>query len=147
MNWTKYYEAKRWGKQVRKIDYLETYTLEYKRLPGYEHLSQKEYAHLMMQKLEERRLKIVEERYQEGKGFAGRAVLQAMTPGDLPKRTKTSTRTSHRPRVLCVCPVRRSEVLDWYFSIYFHYKEASESYRGGAVDVVFPPGTYRPMLH
>ena len=147
MNWTKYYEARRWRKKVRKRDYLETYTLEYKRLPGYEHLSQKEYAHLMIEKLEERRAKIVKERYKAGKGFAGRAALQATKQGALPRTTKTSTRTSHRPRVLSVCPVRRSQVLAWYFACYAHYKEASEAYRHGVLDVTFPPGMYRPMLH
>ena len=146
MNWTAYYEARRWGAKVKKIDYLETYTLEYKRLPGYEHLTQKEYAHLMLGKLEERRQKIVAERRAEGKGFAGAAALKTQAQGALPKTTKTSTNTSHRPRVLCVCPKRRAETLDWYFSIFFHYKEASECYRDGDDQVSFPPGTYKPCL-
>jgi hypothetical protein len=147
MNWTKYYEAKRYKKNVKKIDYLEVYTLEYARLPGYEHLSQKEYAHLMMKKLEERRRKIVADRYATGKGFTGRAALKKTPQGSIPKSTKTSTATSHRPRILCVCPIRRSEALAWYFSIYFHYKEASKAYRAGNFSVSFPPGTYKPMLH
>jgi hypothetical protein len=147
MNWTKYYLAKRRKKKVRKIDFLETYTLTYQRLPGYEDLSQKEYAHLMIEKLEERRRKIVSERYAEGKGFAGRAALQATTQGASPRSTKTSTISSHRPRVLCVCPVRRKEALSWYFACYAHYKEASDAYRQGVLDVTFPPGMYRPMLH
>lgn len=144
MNWSAYYEAKRWNPRVQKISFLEEYTLEYKRLPGYEHLSQKEYAHLMMQKLEARRLEIVAKRYAEGKGFLGREALLKIKPGALPRQTKVSTRTSHRPRVLCVCAKRRSETLDWYFEVHFRYKEASAAYRKGDYQALFPPGTYRP---
>jgi len=147
MNWTKYYEAKRYKKDIQKSDYLETYTLEYARLPGYEHLSQRDYAHLMMKKLEERRKKIVADRYAASKGFAGRAELIKTPQGSAPKSTKTSTATSYRPRILCVCPIRRSEALAWYFSIYAHFKEASKAYRAGNLSVSFPPGTYKPMLH
>lgn len=146
MNWSKYYEAKRWRRTVRKIDYLETFTLEFQRLPGYEHLSQKEYAHLMIRKLEERRKIVIERRLTAKKGFAGRAYLQKLAPGSLPRQTKTSTPASHRPRVLCVCPERRSTTLAWYFSVYFDYKQASERYRLGESKVQFPPGTYKPMI-
>lgn len=151
MNWSKYYEAKRYNPRVRKIDYLETYQFAYKRLPGYEELSQKEYAHLMMKKLEERRRKIVAERYEQGRGFAGRTVLKAIKPGARPKQTKTSTITSHRPRVLCICAQRRAALYEWYFSMYFSYKEASLAYRSGEYEVEFPQGMYKPppllLLH
>jgi hypothetical protein len=34
----------------------------------------------------------------------------------------------------------------WYFSIYFAYKETSNRYRAGDLDVEFPAGTYKPPL-
>ena len=147
VNWSAYYEAKRWKKQVNIKDYIEIYTLEYARLPGFEELTQKEYATLMQKKLEERRLEIVRKRRAEGKGFAGRRVIKKTKQGALPKTTKSSTRTSHRPRVLSECPKRRHEGLDWYFEIYFEYKAISKKYREGAFGILFPPGTYKPYCN
>jgi hypothetical protein len=146
MNWTAYYKASRWGKKVNKKDFLEEFTLEYARIPGYEHLSQKEYALLMTQRLDERRQEILKARAAEGKGFLGRTALKKIKPGSFPKSTKTSTRTTHRPRVLSACNVRRAEMKAWYFEIYFRFKVASESYRTGNLTAEFPQGTYRPHL-
>jgi hypothetical protein len=147
MNWTAYYEARRYNKRAQAKDFIEEYELEYQRLPGYEHLSQPEYKKLMLEKLEVKRQEILEKRRVKGKtGFLGRERLLKIRQGARPKNPKTSTRTSHRPRVLCVCPNRRAETLDWYFGIYFAYKEASFAYRGGNYDVQFPPGTYKPAL-
>ncbi|MDC0357269.1 hypothetical protein OAO01_00505 [Oligoflexia bacterium] len=144
VNWTAYNEARRWNVVVNMKDFVTEYELEYTRLPGYEDLSQKEYAKLMHKKLEDRRQKIVAKRCEEGLGFAGREVLLRTIPGSIPKHTKTSTRYSHRPRVLCVCAKLRNKFYDWYFTIYAAYKEASQRYRAGEIDVVFPPGTYKP---
>lgn len=146
MNWTAYYKATRWGKKVNKRDFLEEFTLEYSRLPGYETLSQKEYALLMTKRLEERRQEILKARVAEGKGFLGRQALKQIKPGSLPKTTQTSSRTTHRPRVLSACKVRRAEITAWYFDIYFRFKAASEAYRSGDITVGFPPGTYRPYV-
>jgi REP element-mobilizing transposase RayT len=146
VDWAAYNEACRWHDHVNKKDFIVTHTLEYARLPGYEHLTQKEYAHLMHQRLEERRKAIVDARRAEGKGFAGPEALKRVAPGSLPRSTKTSTRNSHRPRVLCICPKRRREALNWYFTIYFEYKAASESYRRGKRNAKFPPGTYKPYV-
>jgi len=144
MNWSAYHKAKRLNPRVKKINFLEKYTLQYQRLPGYENLSQNDYANLMMKKLEARRIEIVNKRYSEGKNFLGRAAILQTKPGSLPLQTKSSTKNSHRPRVLCVCPQRRSEALEWYFSIYRLYKQVSLAYRQGNSLAVFPPGTYKP---
>ena len=144
INWGAYYDAKRWNKKVNIKDFIEEFTLEYERLPGYEELSQKEYAVLMQKKLEARRLEVVRARRAKGKSFAGRAVLKNTEQGSLPRNTKTSNSTSHRPRVLSVCPKRRKEGLNWYFEIYFEYKEVSNKYRFGDLTAVFPEGTYKP---
>jgi len=146
VNWAKYNAAKRHNSRIRIKDYIDTYELQYTRLPGYEHLSQKEYELLMREKLEERRLEIVRNRREEGKGFAGREALLKTVPGSTPYYTKTSTIHSHRPRALSACPERRKEALAWYFDRYYAYKEASSRYRAGELNVEFPDGTYKPHL-
>jgi len=146
VRWAEYNAAVRKNQNPDIKDFTEKVTLEYSRLPGYEEMPQREYAHLMMRKLEERRAEIVRKRRAEGKGFAGKERLRTTEPGSLPRNTKTSTAKSHRPRILSVCPTRRAEGKAWYFSIYFAYKEASPRYRAGKRDTTFPPGTYPPHL-
>lgn len=144
IRWKELHLARRFNPSAAIKDFTEIVVLKYQRLPGYEHLSQKEYAKVMYQKLEERRLKIVAERKSKGLGFAGRARLLQTRRGAYPKKTKTSAITDHRPRVLSVCPQRRAECKAWYFSVYFDYLKASEEYRSGNFQVEFPKGTYRP---
>jgi hypothetical protein len=144
VRWKEYNDARRYGKIVSIKDFTDIVTLKYERLPGYEHLSQKDYAKLMYKKLEERRRKIIEERGK--KPFLGKKRLLQTKRGTLPKTTKTSTLTSHRPRILCVCPERRAKYKAWYFSIYFDYKNASKEYREGNPEIIFPIGTYKPQI-
>ena len=146
VRWAEYNEAKRYSKDVKLSDYIEHVTLKYERLPGYENLSQKEYALLMMRRLEERRLRIVRERYAQGLGFKGRGRILKTNRGSNPVASKISNRNSHRPRILAICPQRRYQWKEWYFNIYFAYKEASTRYRAGHWEVEFPPGTYRPVV-
>jgi len=147
VRWTEYNAKKRWNPELKVTDFTDTVYLKYERLPGYEHLKQKEYANEMQRELEKRRCKIVAERKAAGLGFAGRANLLKTVPGALPMTTKVSTIESHRPRVLSVCDQRRADCKAWYFSIYFAYKKSSREYRAGKRDVVFPKGTYPPYLH
>lgn len=146
VNWTAYNEFKRRNKHkpAYLADFVETVTLTYKRLPGYESMTQTEYKNMMLRKYEQRRLKLVQARLKEGGGFLGKDALLRVRPGQPAKNPKTSHRRSHRPRVLCVCPIRRQKWLSWYFDIYFRYKLASKRYRQGELSVEFPPGTYRP---
>jgi len=146
IRWFEYNEARRFGAKVSIKGFTDTVELSYERLPGYEHLSQKEYSKLMHTKLEERRIEIVRERSSRGVGFAGKEALLRTRPGSSPKRTKRSSVMSHRPRVLSVCHKRRAECRAWYFSIYFDYLEASKRYREGELLVDFPPGTYKPHV-
>jgi hypothetical protein len=144
INWKQYNDARRWDKSVSIDDFTEICTLKYERLPGYEELSQNEYAALMRKKLAERTQKVIQAR--AGKPCAGAAKLKIVTPGSRPKKTKTSGPRDHRPRVLSKDPKRRAAGKAWYFSIYFAYKKASASYRSGQLDVAFPAGTYKPPL-
>ncbi|RMG44853.1 MAG: hypothetical protein D6719_01220 [Candidatus Dadabacteria bacterium] len=147
VRWEAFNEARRWNKKVHIRDYTDTVELEYTRLPGYEDMSQEDYARMMYRKLEEYRLIFIEERKQQGKTRAlGKELLRETVPGTPAKNPVRSKRNSKRPRFLCFCPDRRRRGYEWYFSIYFWYKEASERYRAGEHDVEFPPGTYKPHL-
>lgn len=146
VRWAEYNAAKRFNPSVSIKDYYEEVSLRYERVPGYEHLSQEDYAKLMYQKLEERRLKIVAERREKGLGFVGREKLLRVKRGALPKNTKVSTIESHRPRVLSVCNTRRAEVKNWYFLNNMKYSQASKEYRLGNYLVEFPEGTYKPYI-
>ena len=144
VNWKPYNDARRWNKSVSIDDFTEICTLKYERLPGYEDLSQEEYAAVMREKLAEHTERILQER--GGKPSLGAAKLKKVVPGARPKNTKTSGPRDHRPRVLSKDPIRRSAGEAWYFSIHFAYKEASSRYRSGDLDVKFPEGTYKPPL-
>jgi hypothetical protein len=144
VNWSAYYNAKRWNEDVSIEDFVEVVELEYKRLPGYEHLSKEEYVKEMHRKLNERQEEIVQSRRKAGKGFLGVQGLKTVRPGDRPKNTKTSDIKSHRPRVLSKSNEARAQVKAWYFSLYFEYKDASKRYRAGEQNVRFPMGMYPP---
>ncbi len=146
VKWKDYNEKKRWSHDVRIEDYTYTVQLKFKRLPGYESLTQNEYEKLMIQKLEVRIREIVQSRMSNGVGFVGRDKLLKKQPGSLPKNTKQSNFNKKRPRILSICSVRWAKFVDWYFKIYFAFKNASEQYRNGNLNAEFPPGTYRPVL-
>lgn len=145
-HWAEYNAAKRHNPSVGIKDFIEVVTLEYARIPGYEDMPQKDYAHMLEKELEERRSAIVRERLKNGLGFVGRSGLLKAKPGSLPKNTKRSDINTHRPRVLSICNERRARCRAWYFDIYTRYKAASKEYRNGNRDVVFPEGTYPPIL-
>ena len=144
VNWTAFNAARRYDLEANIMDFTEVVILKYERLPGYEHLGQKDYAKLMYEKLENRRQAIIAERNSKGLSFMGKAALLKVRRGAQPKSTKTSYSTSHRPRVLSVCNTRRAECKAWYFQIYFEYKDASQRFRKGELTAKFPEGTYRP---
>lgn len=146
VNWGAYNTAKRYKAHVAIKDYTEVVTLKYERLPGYEGLSQKEYAKLMMEKLEVYRQEILRQRRAEGKDdFVGREALEKVRPGTPASNPKVSTVDSFRPRVLGVGKNYR-EGIRWYFEHYEAYQEASKRYRAGDFGVEFPPGMYRPPV-
>ena len=144
VRWGDYNAAKRHNSAVSIKDYTDHFELKYNRLPGYKELSQKEYINVMHRKLEERRVRIVNERKRKGLAFAGPSVLSRMRRGSVPRETKTSTQHTLRPRVLSISAERRKVATSWYFSIYAQYLEASKRYRSGELEVTFPPGTYKP---
>ena len=146
VRWGDYYLKSRYNSKLSVKDFTDTYTLKYERLPGYQHLTQKEYSKLMHQKLEERRAAIVNQLKAEGRTFMGKEALLKVIPGTPAKNPKTSNSKSHRPRVLSLCPNKRAILKAWYFDLYFKYKAISKLYRAGDRTVQFPPGMYPPSL-
>lgn len=78
MNWKQYNDARRWNKSVSIDDYTELCTLTYQRLPGYEKLSQAEYASIMRVKLAERTKSVMVAR--NGKPCLGAKLLKRIKP-------------------------------------------------------------------
>ena len=146
VNWTGYNNAKRFNPLVNIKDYITVHVLKYERLPGYEHLSQHEYKKLMLQKLEEKRVEIVKERYKKGLGFFGRQGLLATKPGTMPKSTKKSTRHSKRPLVLSSCFETWKKCMRDLLNRQRDYHDKSADYLSGKQFVRFPSGTYKPPL-
>jgi hypothetical protein len=142
VRWKEYNDAKRWNPAVSIEDFTEYQVLTYERLPGYEELSQNQYARLMRAKLKERTKQVIQNR--KSRHSLGAHKLRQIKPGSCPKRTKTSTVHDHRPRVLSKNKERRASCKAWYFSIYFDYRNQSKKFRSGDLSVAFPEGTYRP---
>ena len=136
-----YNAAKRYNPNVSLKDFTDIYELSYKRLPGYEELSHKEYVNLMHDKLEKRRVELIKKHQEKNKSFLGREALRQVVPGTLPFKTKKG---GARPLVLSRCQEAKKQILDWYFGILSEYKIASGKFRRGHFSVEFPVGTYRP---
>lgn len=144
VRWKQYHDAKRWKPNVSIEDFTEVHQFSFARLPGYEALSQVEYAALMRRKLAQRTEEVLKKR--AVKKPLGSRRLRAIRPGALPRKTKISGRNDHRPRILSKSASRRSVGQAWYFEIYFDYRRASARYRAGDSEAVFPKGTYKPPL-
>ncbi len=144
VRWKEYRDALRWDPKLSPKDFTDEVELKFERLPGYEEFSQEEYVRCMREKLRVRTAEIVAAR--NGKPTAGAENLAQTKPGAKPYRTKTSTASTHRARVLSDDPERRARGRAWYFSIYFSYQGSSARYRAGEKDVVFPAGTYKPSV-
>lgn len=147
VNWARYNEARRYKNDVCIRDYEEVYTLAYDRLPGYDHLTQREYRLLMEEKLEKYRVEIIKKRVAAGKlHFIGRERLLTMRPGEEldVEDVEEVTRKTFRPRMIARGEGQFAPAIEWYFELYLSYKHASRRYRAGDLLVEFPFGTYRP---
>jgi hypothetical protein len=144
--WAEYNSRKRYNENLTKEDFTDTYILQYERIPGYENLSQKDYANILNQKLEARRSIIVREQLDDGRGFTGPEALRKTVPGTRARNPKVSHRNSRRPRVLSVCPHRHAAQMEIYFDKLHRYEIASAAYRAGDLQVEFPEGMYPPSL-
>ena len=145
VDWTRYNSDKRWKEDITVEEYTVMYELKYARIPGYEELSQAEYAKMMTKKLKERTAQLVRERKAEGKGFLGADQLLRIKAGTPAMNPKLSTRWSFRPRIHCSCAKTREAYLEWYFAMIEEFWEASDIYRNEPEEeALFPPGMYKP---
>jgi len=143
-NGSDFRRAKRKNKHVDPSLFIEKHEIKFERIPGYEHLSQKEYGNLIQAEYEKRRTKIIKELEAKGHVWPSPASLRRTKSTNCAKNPKRSTRETKRPLVLSVCMERRSEFLNYYFSILTAFKKASKSYLLGNRNAVFPEGTCIP---
>ena len=146
LNRSAYYEAKRSNKETFREEFIEEYTLQFERLPGYEELDDDEYQKVLTERLFERQEEAIIERRNKGQGFASKKYLARIKIGDKPSFSKVSTRYSLRPLVLTLCRERRQKFLDFYFTLRQQFFEASKKYLLGDISVSFPAGTYAPHM-
>ncbi|MFN8389429.1 MAG: transposase [Bdellovibrionota bacterium] len=141
-----YSNRKRYNAKLTREDCMTEHTLVFSRLPGYEGLSQKAYAELLRNELSDRTKQVVKERKDENKGFANKQSLRTIERGAKPRMTKTSVRDSKRPLIFASTSELKKQMLEWYFDLVARYRVASQKFRAGALNVIFPDGTYRPFL-
>lgn len=139
LKYFEYNRAKRKDPNISRDDYCSEHTLKFSRLPGNEHLTDKEYQSMMYKHLEEHRRELLEK--MGDTVFLGAKRLRKVVPGSLPKSSKKGGR---RPLVLSTCIHARRAYLDLYFSFVEKYQKASERFRAGEFDVEFPSGMFRP---
>ena len=145
VEWAKYNAAKRYKRHVPITDFIKVYKLKYARLPGYEHLSQRDYKKLMLEKREPwRQFYLQKVGKDENSRFLTKKELRAVSPGQRPWKTKKGGPNNRRPIVTSVSLYAKEHHLSWYFSVYQQYKIASAQYLNGKEDAVFPEGTYKP---
>ena len=137
----KYSQAKQNSKSVQKKDFYTDYSLTFTRLPGYEHLSQKEYKEEILKgyasALEEAR---------KNKSFPPLNAIVNTKPGSAPKHSKQNERYSFRPLVICKCKETKKKWLETYFNIVESFKEAVKKLKQGFLTYQFPTGTYKPSF-
>jgi hypothetical protein len=144
VDWAAYNSRRRYNKSLSIKDFTKSYPLVFTRLPGYEDLSYREYRQYLLKQLELRRVKVVNARKKEGKGFAGPEALAEIRPGSKPAESKKRKRGECRPVVISSNREARAKYLDWYFRLKEKHAQASERYRKGDWEVEFPEGTYPP---
>jgi hypothetical protein len=143
-NGYEYQKAKRRNKDIDRSKFIEKYDLTFSRIPGYEHLSQKEYRRMLQAEYEKRRTAIIEEYDKNGHKWPSPESLRKVKSTDEAKNPKKSTRQTKRPLVLSLCLERKQEFLNYYFKVLRQFKEASVEYLGGKRDAEFPKGTCIP---
>lgn len=116
----------------------EKVTLKFHRPKGYEHLSQGEWAALVMKRIAEVERKAREER-RGGRVLGVKAILR-QRPTDRPDTQEPRRELS--PRVAAKNKWRRVEAILRNKVFQLAYAKAREAFKRGVADVVFPAGTY-----
>jgi hypothetical protein len=138
--------AKKKNPDTDPAKFIEKYEINFKRLPGFEHMTQAEYRKMLLEEYETRRREIIEEFEKNGHVWPSPESLRRTKSTDTAKNPKRSDRHSKRPLVLSLCMERKQEFLDYYFHILEAFKKASRAYLGGDRTVTFPEGTSAPPV-
>ena len=146
-NHTAYKNAKRKNPTVDKERYYTNHTLRIMRLPEMAELSDAQYLKSIEDIVGEKRHEIIRKRISDGFGFLDKKKITSQKAGIKPLHTKTSTRESHNPLVLCLCIKTRKKLIQIYLEIADRYKIASYKFRNRIKNFTFPPNTYMPPCH
>lgn len=137
-------KAKYNNKKADPSKFIERYTINFARIPGYEQMTQKEYAAFLSQEFEKRRKAIIADFDKKGYKWPPPERLKQTIPTERARNPKKSERGGFRPLVICKCPVRKQEFLSWYFAKLLKYRQASKKYLAGDRNADFPSGTNKP---
>ena len=145
VDWAGYNKKRKYDPSIKVADYTTYHKLTFSRPEQYKQMDQKEYKELMLGKLEERRIKIIQEKLDQGFQYpSDLSYLKETIPGTRPHKTKTSKRHDKRPRIFGKDPVKLDAKKTERYNLYFAYKQASKAYLAGNEHVEFPPYTYKP---
>jgi hypothetical protein len=122
------------GKMPKKV------TLKFHRPKGYEHLTQKEWATLVMERIAEVERKARQERQATGARVLGVKGVLRQRPTERPNTDEP--RRALSPRVAAKNKWRRVEALLRNKVFQLAYAKARDAFKRGVTDVVFPAGTY-----
>lgn len=137
-------KANKTKKKADPENFIERYTINFARIPGYETMTQKEYAAFLNKEFERRRKEIISQFEQKGYKWPAPSSLRMVKPTERARKPKKSVRNGFRPLVICKCPIRKQAFLDWYFAKLETYRGASTKYLAGVQDAIFPSGTNKP---
>jgi len=115
--------------------------LRFVRLPGFEHLTRKQWRGRILAAIAEQESKAARQRRAKGKGVLGRRAVLRQSPFGIPKRREP--RRGLRPRVACRNKWKRIEVLARNAEFLRRYRKAYRAFRSGRQGVTFPAGTYQ----
>ena len=144
LNYEKYNKARARKKDVDRSRYVEKYTINFARIPGCENMTQKEYGAFIMRTFNERLKELLAQFEKASYVWPRLEIVRRTKPTECARNPKKSERGVAQPLVICKCPVRSKQYLEWYFAIVERYKRASAKYLAGDRDAEFPPGTNKP---
>lgn len=145
-NGSKYKKAKKRNPDANPSDYTEKYQILFKRLPGFENITQKEYRKILLEEYDRRRNDIIKNLEDKGHIWPSLESLRKTRSTQRAKNPKRNKENTYQPLVLSVCMEQRKRFLEYYFSILLAFKKASCEYIAGDRKVVFPEGTCAPPV-
>ncbi len=145
LDWNAYFKRLRHNRRVSEAEFTRIYKLRFSRLPATLDLPQEAIKAALLSELETRRVALVQDRKDSGKGFLGQEKLSQQALGSKPFSTKNSKRTSFRPIVLSLCGKAKRATLAIYFSTLAAFKYSAVKFEAHLLEhVPFPSGTYPP---